>query len=113
VQREVVAAFFDAARRGDFDALVSVLHPEVLARYDGGVGRRGADDVARGALAGAQRPVEVRPALVNGTAGAVVLAEGRAYAVMAFTIARGKIVEIDFVIEPSRLARLDLTTLVR
>ena len=110
-QREVVNAFFAAAQKGDFDALIAVLDPEVVARYDGGTIRRGAEEVARGALAGAAgtlRPMVVRPARVNGAAGAIVLADGRPHAVMAFTVARGKIVEINLVLDPDRLARLDL-----
>lgn len=107
-QREVVDAFFAAAQKGDFNALVAVLDPEVVARYDDGQIRRGAEEVARGALAGATRPAVVRSVLVNGAAGAVVLADSRLHAVMAFTVARGKIVEIDLVLDPDRLARLDL-----
>src|SRR6266508_2433997 len=38
-QREVVDAFFAAARDGDFDALVAVLDPDIVLRSDGGTGR--------------------------------------------------------------------------
>jgi RNA polymerase sigma factor (sigma-70 family) len=111
-QREVCDAFFAAAQKGDFDALVAVLDPDVVSRTDGGVVRRGAAEVARGALAGANRPrAVVRPAQVNGAAGAVVLADGRLHAVMAFTVVRGKIVEIDLLLDRDRLARLDLGVL--
>jgi RNA polymerase sigma-70 factor (ECF subfamily) len=51
----------------------------------------------------------VRPALVNGAAGVVVAPEGRAVSVMGFTVRGGKIVEIDAIADPERLARLDLT----
>jgi RNA polymerase sigma-70 factor, ECF subfamily len=119
-QRQVVDAFFAAAQRGDFDALVAVLDPEVVSRNDRGGIRRGAVEVARGALAGARAAVSgaaqavvVRPALVNGAAGAVVLADDRLHAVMAFTVSRGKIVEIDVVLDPGRLARLDLGALAQ
>jgi RNA polymerase sigma factor (sigma-70 family) len=117
-QREVVDAFFAAAHRGDFDALVAVLDPDVVVRSDGGEGRpalsfvrRGAADVARTALASAQ-PAAVRiPVLVNGAAGVVAMTNGRPFAVMGFTVARGKIAEIDCVLDPERLARLDLAVL--
>jgi RNA polymerase sigma factor (sigma-70 family) len=119
-QRQVVDAFFAAAQRGDFDALVAVLDPEVVSRNDRGGIRRGAVEVARGALAGARAAVSgaaqavvVRPALVNGAAGAVVLADDRLHAVMAFTVSRGKIVEIDVVLDPGRLGRLDLGALAQ
>jgi RNA polymerase sigma factor (sigma-70 family) len=117
-QREVVDAFFAAAHRGDFDALVAVLDPDVILRADGGerrralsLVRRGAADVARTAITSAQ-PAAVRiPALVNGAAGVVVMTDGRPVVVMGFTVARGKIVEIDCFLDPERLARLDPTVL--
>jgi Sigma-70, region 4 len=113
-QREVVDAFFAAAHRGDFDALVAVLDPDVVVRSDGGEQRpdlsfvrRGAGDVARTALASA-RPAAVRvPVLINGAAGVVVLTNGRPFALMGFTVAQDKIVEIDCLLDPERLARLD------
>src|SRR5688572_26923125 len=50
-QREVVEAFLAAAREGDFDRLVAVLHPDVVVRADVGPGApaeevRGAEAVA-------------------------------------------------------------------
>jgi RNA polymerase sigma-70 factor (ECF subfamily) len=117
-QRQVVDAFFAAAHNGDFDALVAVLDPDVVLRSDGGeqrraatVVRRGAAEVARSVLAVAQRSVLKRPALVNGAAGVVAVDNGRPFAVMGFTVAHGKVVAIDCVLDPERLARLDLAGL--
>jgi RNA polymerase sigma factor (sigma-70 family) len=117
-QREVVDAFFAAAREGDFDALVAVLDPDVVVRSDGGVLRpaastviRGAEAVAAQALTFARLSPFVRPALVNGAAGAVVAPRGRPFAVMAFTVRNGKIVEIDALNDPERLRELDLAVL--
>jgi RNA polymerase sigma-70 factor (ECF subfamily) len=117
-QRQVVDAFFAAARGGDFGALVTLLDPGVVLRSDGGERRkalsfvrRGAADVARSAVAGALPGATLRAALVNGAAGVVVMVKGRPFAVMAFTVARGKIAEIDIVLDPERLARLDLAAL--
>jgi RNA polymerase sigma factor (sigma-70 family) len=109
-QREVVNAFFAAGRAGDFDALVRVLDPDVVVRSDApAVGeQKGAARVARMALGGARRSATVLPALVNGAAGAVIVDEGRAVAVMAFTVSGGKIVEIDAFTDPERLSRLGL-----
>ena len=53
----------------------------------------------------------MRPALVNGVAGVVVVPHGRPFSVMAFTVAGGKIVAIDALADPERLARLDLAFL--
>jgi len=117
-QREVVNAFFAAARQGDFDALVAVLDPDVVLRSDGGTVRpqatvelRGAATVAGQALMFSSLSPHVRPALVNGAAGVVVAPAGRAVSVMGFTVRHGRIVEIDAVADPVRLALLDLTVL--
>ena len=117
-QREVVDAFFAAARDGDFDALVAVLDPDVVLRADGGPARPGRTVVLHGARAVAGQAVTgsrfapfVRPALINGTAGVVVAASGRALSVMGFTVAHGRIVAIDVLYDPERLADLDLAVL--
>jgi RNA polymerase sigma factor (sigma-70 family) len=117
-QREVVDAFLAAARDGDFDALLAVLDPDVVLRSDGGAARpgattvlRGAKNVAGGALTYARLSPFVRPALVNGAPGFVVLPRGRPFSVLGFTVRNGKIVEIDAVADPERLRRLDLTAL--
>ncbi|HEX5782021.1 MAG TPA: sigma-70 family RNA polymerase sigma factor [Solirubrobacteraceae bacterium] len=112
-QREVVDAFFAAAREGDFDALVAVLHPDVVVRSEtaaGRVERRGAEVVARQAMSFAHLSPHVRPALINGAAGVVVTPEGRPFSVMAFTVVDGKVVAIDAIADPERLSRLDLST---
>jgi hypothetical protein len=118
-QREVVDAFRAAARAGDFDALLAVLDPDVVIRADRGAVRvaastviHGARAVAEGALAFSRFAESARPALVNGAPGIVSwLAGGRPFAVMGFTVLRGKIVEIDILADPERLRRLDLTVL--
>jgi RNA polymerase sigma factor (sigma-70 family) len=115
-QREVIDAFFAAARGGDFAALVAVLDPDVVLRIDAGAAHaaasmvvRGAEAVARQALtglAGALRAFDLQPALVNGAAGMVMSRHGRPLTVMGFTVADGKIAEIDAVADPRRLQRI-------
>jgi RNA polymerase sigma-70 factor (ECF subfamily) len=114
-QREIVDAFFAASRDGDFDALVAVLDPDVELRIDGGRLRPEATRVLRGAdrVAGHTATYStlypfVRPALVNGAAGAVVAPGGRVFSVMAFTVTDGRITQIDALVDPERLAQLDL-----
>ncbi|MER7734846.1 sigma-70 family RNA polymerase sigma factor [Streptomyces erythrochromogenes] len=112
--RAVVDAFLAAARGGDFDALVDVLDPEVVARSDGGAlrpspVRRGAAEVASQAITFARFAQAARPVLVNGLPGVLALAEGRAMSVMAFTIRDGRITALDILTDPERLARIDLS----
>ena len=117
-QREVVDAFLAAARGGDLDALVAVLDPDVVLRVDRGAVPRGASREVRGAQAVMEEArtfaplvASARPALVNGAAGVVVAPRGRPLAVAGFTIAHGRIVEIDLLADPARLRNLDLTVL--
>jgi RNA polymerase sigma-70 factor (ECF subfamily) len=114
-QRAVVDAFLAAARGGDLQALVALLDPDVVLRADLGAMAadasrefRGAPAVAEQALAFSGRARFARPALVNGAAGLVVAPHGRLFAVLAFTITRGRIVELDILADPERLRHLDL-----
>ena len=115
-RREVVDAFFAASRDGDFDALIAVLDPDVELRIDGGALRekdslvlRGAEAIAGHAATYSKLYPFVTPALVNGAAGAVVAPRGRLFSVMAFTVTNGKITQIDALLDPDRLARLELS----
>jgi len=69
---------------------------------------RGAEQVARRAQSFSRLGLLRRPALVNGAAGAVCLLEGKPFSVMAFTVRGGRIVEIDILRDPARIAQLDL-----
>lgn len=115
-QWEVVDAFLAAARKGDFDALIGVLDPDVVLRADGGTTGlshhvRGAETVAGQALMWSQVELTMRRALINGAAGIVSMREGRPFSVGAFTVSGGKIVEFDILADPERLRGLDLTVL--
>jgi RNA polymerase sigma factor (sigma-70 family) len=112
-QRDVVDAFFRAARGGDFDALVALLDPDVVLRSDFGARRpaaarvtQGAAAVARQALIAAFPDAQLHPALVNGAAGVVVTVRGRPFAVLGFTVTDGKIVEIDAIADPDRVRKI-------
>ena len=112
-QRRVVDAFFQAARGGDFDALVSLPAPDVVLRSDGAPARPAASAVVRGPEAVAGQAIrfalphaELVPALVNGAAGVVVTVGGRPLSVMGFVVADGRIVEIDAIADPDRVARI-------
>jgi RNA polymerase sigma-70 factor (ECF subfamily) len=115
-QWKVVEAFLAAARDGDLDALVAVLDPDVMLRADGGTTglshqARGAAAVARQASTWGRIGLAVRRALVNGSAGLVSERHGKPFSIGAFTVSGGKIVECDFLVDPDRLAQLDLSAL--
>jgi RNA polymerase sigma-70 factor (ECF subfamily) len=115
-QREVVEAFHAAAREGDFERLVGVLHPEVVLRVDFGPERPlseivGAEAVASQAIMfgrGAPASDVTEPVLVNGTPGELRFRDGQPFSLVAFTIAEGVIVEMDIIADTERLARLGL-----
>jgi RNA polymerase sigma factor (sigma-70 family) len=117
-QRAVVDAFFAASRKGDFDALVAVLDPDVVLRSDGGSGRprlnlvlHGPRAVSEQALLSGRLSPFVRPALVNGAAGVVVAGAQGPMFVMAFTVTGGKIVAIDVLADPDRVGAIDMAAL--
>jgi RNA polymerase sigma factor (sigma-70 family) len=115
-QWEVVEAFLAASRDGDFDALLAVLDPDVVLRADGGLTGlsqhvRGAANVASQALIWSRVDLTMRRALINGAAGMVAFLHGRPFSIGAFTIKNGKIVELDFLADPERIAQLDLNVL--
>jgi RNA polymerase sigma factor (sigma-70 family) len=119
-QRRVVDAFLAAVRDGDFAGLVTVLDPEIVLRADGGAIRgmtrlvRGAQAVAAQAAAFSRLGLSNQLVLVNGNIGLVSrLPDGRVLSVIGFTIARGKVVEMDILADPNRLSRLDLSALER
>jgi RNA polymerase sigma-70 factor, ECF subfamily len=112
-QRAVVDAFFAAGRAGDFDALAALLDPDVVARADlGPNGPRGprvfhgAATVARQARLGANAAAVIHPVLINGAAGVIITLHGQPLALMAFTVAGNKIVELDVIADPDRIAGL-------
>jgi RNA polymerase sigma factor (sigma-70 family) len=109
-QQEVVDAFLAASREGDFEALLALLDPDVVLRIDGGAVRAGLSREVRGVRAVAEQTLTFSR-LVNGAAGVVVAPRGRPFAVMGFTVRRGKIVEIDVLADPARLRQLDLAVL--
>jgi len=117
-QRRVIDAFMAAAQEGDFERLVSVLDPDIVLRADGGA-LAGLSRVVRGASAVASQAATFSSSglsnqlvLVNGSLGFVSRRpDGRVFSVIGFTIAGGKIVEMDILADPERLSRLDLSAL--
>jgi RNA polymerase sigma-70 factor, ECF subfamily len=115
-QWEVVEGFLAAARTGDFDALIAVLDPDVVLRVDGGrTGLskviHGAEDVAVQAGLWARADLTMHRVLVNGAAGIVSFLRGRPFSIGTGTIRNGRIAELDFLVDPERIARLDLAVL--
>src|SRR5580704_13287405 len=111
-QRAIAGAFLTAARNGDFGALLEALDPDVVVRSNGAeISLRGAAAVAARAITGLRFAQVTLPALINGAVGVIQAAEGRPISVMAFTITGAKIVAIDLVDDPGRIAEADLAIL--
>ena len=108
-QRQVVDAFLQAARTGNFEALLAVLAPDVVLRFDLGPDLKhrpltGADSVARHVLATAPRFVAfARPVLVNGSAGALFGTRDEPISVLGFTVVDGRIAALDLIVDPAKL----------
>jgi RNA polymerase sigma factor (sigma-70 family) len=114
-QRRVLNAFTSAAREGDFDALLEVLDPDVVLRADGGV--RGVSGIVRGAADVATQASSFRGTghepdqtwvLVNGAVGLLSTRNGRPIAVFSPVVRHRRIVEINILTDPDRIAGLDL-----
>jgi RNA polymerase sigma factor (sigma-70 family) len=120
-QWAVVDAFLAAARGGDFERLLAVLDPDVVVRSDGGSARPDLISLVRGAQAVAEQAMSFRRfaetatrVLVNGIPGGIAWApDGSPFSVLAMTVMGGRIVAIDVLADPDRLAQLDLTVVAR
>lgn len=117
-QRRVIDAFLSALRAGDFDALVAVLDPDVIIRADSVAQPvearrevRGAENWARGAITAARGARAARPALIDGAVGLLIAPKGRLFRALRFTLAHGRIAQIEVIGDPERLRQLNLAIL--
>ncbi|WP_158891410.1 sigma-70 family RNA polymerase sigma factor [Amycolatopsis anabasis] len=113
-QRRAVEAFLTAAREGDFDALVAVLDPGIVARSDGGPAAslvRGATAVAQGAVTFAAIAGAATLALVDGRVGVISAPGDRPSRVLKFTVVADRVTELVVITDPDRLRELDLELL--
>lgn len=114
-RREVIDAFIAAARGGDFDALLSVLDPDVVVRADGTAMRLGAAAELHGAEAVAggflKRARGAQLALVDGLEGVVWAPGGKPRVVFVITVEDGRIVEVDLIGDQERIQGMDVVVL--
>jgi RNA polymerase sigma factor (sigma-70 family) len=114
-QRAIVDAFLAASRNGEFDALVALLHPDIVLEADATAVRMGspAETLGAAAVAGtfSGRALAARAALIDGAVGVVWAVDGKPKVAWDFTIAHGKIVHIDMVAAPETLDDLTFTLL--
>ncbi|MCX2185739.1 sigma-70 family RNA polymerase sigma factor [Streptomyces sp. SKN60] len=116
-RRRVVEAFLAATRGGDLEALVALLHPDVVLHADRLVVPTpepivvsGGRTVAQGALAAMGRARFTGLALVDGAFALAMAPQGRLRLVLTFAVADdGLITGIEIVAEPDRLAAMELT----
>ncbi|MFE4591456.1 sigma-70 family RNA polymerase sigma factor family protein [Streptomyces laurentii] len=114
-RRQVVTAFLAATRGGDFEALVSLLHRDVVLHADRQVIPTsepivvsGAAAVAEGAMMAMRRARFTGLALLDGAMGLVMAPAGRLRLVLAFEVTDGLITGIEVVAAPERLAALEV-----
>lgn len=111
-QKAVLSAFLAASRGGDFGALLSVLDPQVVFRADAAAVRLGSLAQVRGADAVAKtfvgRATGAQPALVDDGLGLVVVVGGQLRIVLRFTIEHERVVGVEAIGDPDRLAALTL-----
>jgi RNA polymerase sigma-70 factor (ECF subfamily) len=117
-QRRVVDAFLAAAQQGNVEALVAVLDPGIVLRTDAGAARglsrlvRGAQEVAAQAAMFSQSALSSQIVLVNGNVGVVSRRpDGRVFSVIGFTIAGGRIMEMDILADAERIRTLDFSAI--
>jgi RNA polymerase sigma factor (sigma-70 family) len=117
-QREIVDAFLAAARNGDFEALLSVLHPGVVLRADAGSGPLGPSRIVRGARPVAAQALRFadlakfsRRTMINGSPGLIVTSNGHLVAVLSPAVRNGLIVELNILADPDRLSHFDVAAI--
>lgn len=117
-QRKIIDAFLAALRAGDFNALVAVLDPDVIIRTDSVAQPvetmreiRGAENWARGAITAARGARAARPALIDGSVGLIIAPRGHLFRALRFTLAHGKIAQVEVIGDPERLRQLNLAVL--
>ena len=101
-------------RGGDFEALLSLLDPNVVLRADAGLGspRPGSLPLVRARWRSSSRLCCSRGwrrtavAMVNGAPGVITVMNGELFGVMAVEVRNGKIVEINILADPERLESL-------
>lgn len=110
-QRRVVDAFLAAARNGDFEGLLAVLDPDVVARADQAATRLGSLTEVRGASAVADffkgRAQAARPALVDGALGIAVILGGQLRVVLRLAFAGDRIAGVEAIADAERIAGMD------
>ena len=113
-RRTVVDAFLAASRGGHFDALLTLLDPDVVLRADAAGVKAGAAELVRGAREVAEtfsgRALGARTALIDGVPGAVWAMNGKPRVVFAFTVTDGRVTAIDLLADPSTLAAMHIET---
>ena len=114
-QRRVVDAFLAALRAGDFNALIAVLHPNLVVRADAASATpalptevRGAEFWARHAIKTAQGARAARVVLINGGVGLVIAPRGHLFRALRFTFADERISEIHVIGDRTTLSSFEL-----
>jgi RNA polymerase sigma-70 factor (ECF subfamily) len=115
-QRDVAGRFLAAVMHGDREAVVSLMHPDVVLLSDGGLKRHaarrpivGAHRVERFVVNTAQRLREFTPhaATINGAPGVVMRAGPHPVLALAVEVTDGLVQRITVVVNPDKLGAVD------
>ena len=111
-QRRLVDSFIAALRAGDMQALVAVLDPDVVVRFDDGASQiRGAREWARGAVAFQRFAEHIRPVLIDGRVALALAPGGKLARVLVFGFAGATICDAEVITDPDALAELAIEDL--
>lgn len=114
-QRQIVETFIAAVRRGDVEALIEILDPDVIGRAGDDTGKvrevRGARNWASGAVGFGKFAIHMTPALIDGAVGLLLAPKGKLARALRFAFAEGRIARVDVIVDPAHLAALDLSTI--
>ena len=114
-ERRIVEAFLSALKKGDFQALMAVLDPDLVFRADRFAATAGRDVEIHGAANWAKNAVAFSHliqgaalSLVDGSVGIILAPEGRLSRVLKLHFENDRIAEVEVIADPERVEKVEL-----
>lgn len=114
-ERALVEAWLSAAREGDLRRLLALLDDGVVLDADYGTARQhlvGPSEIAAQAVLAGRLALHSTPVRLGGRPGVAAVLSGRVVSVMAFEFEDDRIVRLDILADPVRLAELGVAALL-